>query len=167
MLTEPSARPDVYDESIFKLLLDYEVARSQRYANPLSLLRIGLALINPTHVEAANAPIALANILNVRLRRADIPARIGNDFVVLLPNTNETNARIVCERLLRITVGTQRTSLGLTTRVTICIGLASHGGGPNLNGERLMYEAESALKQARAVGPQTYRAYTDTALRRS
>jgi diguanylate cyclase (GGDEF)-like protein len=167
MLTEPTARPEIYDENIFKLLLDYEVVRSQRYANPLSVLRIGLALINPTNVEATNAPIALASTLNARLRRADIPARVGNDFVVLLPNTNETSARIVCERLLRITVGTQRTSLGLATRVTICIGLASHGGGSNLNGERLMHEAESALKQARAVGPQTYRAYTDTALRRS
>lgn len=167
MLTEPATRSEVYEEGVFKLLLDYEVARSQRYASPLSLLRIGLALINPTQVEMANAPLALAQILNARLRRADIPARSGNDFVVLLPNTNELNARKVCERLLRITVGTQRTTLGLTTRITICIGLASHGGGPNLNGERLMHEAESALKQARTVGPQTYRAYTDTAIRKS
>jgi diguanylate cyclase (GGDEF)-like protein len=167
MSPEPAARPEIYDESVFKLLLDYEVARSQRYGNPLSLLRIGLALVNPTHVEADNAPVALANTLNVRLRQSDIPARIGNDFIVLLPNTNETAARIVCERLLRITVGTQRTSLGLATRVTICIGLAIHGGGSNLHGERLMHEAESALRQARAVGPQTYRAYTDTAIRKS
>lgn len=162
MLPETAARPEIYDESVFKLLLDYEVARSRRYASPLSLLRIGLALSNPVSEETVNAPIALAQILNSRLRRADIPARIGDEFVVLLPNTNEINARTVCERLLRITVGTQRLNSGATTRVTICIGLASHSGGPTLSGERLMYEAEAALKQARAMGPQTYRAYGDT-----
>lgn len=167
MSTESTARPEIYDEGVFRLLLDYEIARSQRYASPLSLLRIGLALINPSETEAGNAPVALATMLNMRLRRADIPARIGNDFVVVLPNTNETNARTVCERLLRITVGTQHTPLGFTTRVTICIGLASHIGGANLNAKRLMHEAESALKQARAIGPQTYRAYTDTAIRKS
>lgn len=167
MLSDSASRPEIYDENVFRLLLDYEVARSQRYANPLSILRIGLALINPSQAEAGNAPMALANMLNMRLRRADIPTRIGDDFVVLLPNTSENNARTVCERLLRITVGTQHTPLGFTTRVTVCIGLASHVGGANLNGERLMREAETALKQARAIGPQTYRAYTDTAIRKS
>ena len=83
-----------------------------------------------------------------------------------MPNTNELSARVVCDRLLRITVGTQRTPLGFATRVTICIGLASHSGGPNLNGERLVNESEAALKQALALGPQTYRAFTDTAIRK-
>ncbi len=167
MLSDPAPRPEIYDENVFKLLLDYEVARSQRYASPLALLRVGLALINPTQVETSNVPTALATMLNMRLRRADIPARIGNEFVILLPNTNETAARTVCDRLLRITVGTQHTPLGFTTRVTICIGMTSHSGGPNLNGERLMHEAESALRQALAIGPQTYRAHTDTAIRKS
>lgn len=166
MLSESDPRSEVYDENVFRFLMEYEVTRSQRYTSPLSLLRIRLALINPTSVETSNAPVALAHILNNRLRRADIPGRIGDDFVVLLPNTTLLNARTVCERLLRITVGTQRINSGIATRATICIGLASHSGGPTLNAERLLYEAEAALKQALAAGPQTYRAYGDTVRKR-
>lgn len=166
MLPEQAARAELYDENVFKLLLDYEVARSQRYSNPLSLLRIEIALTNPTQMEKTNAPTALATILNMRMRRADIPARFGNGFAVLLPSTNETAGRTVCDRLLRMMVGTQHTPMGFTTRVNICVGLASHNGGPEISSQQLINEAEMALKQALALGPQTYRVYSDTALRK-
>lgn len=166
MLQQHSNQSELYDESVFKTLVEFEIARSLRYPSPLSLLRIGLALINPTQTEVANAPTALATMLNMRLRQADIPARIGDEFAVMLPNTNEVGARTVCERLLRVTLGTQNTPLGFSTRVTICIGLASHDGGPNLNAEQLMSEAEAALQQARSIGPQTFRAFTDTMIRK-
>ncbi len=166
MLSQPSSpRPEIYDETVFKLLMDYELARSQRYATPVSLVRIGLALINPSHAEAESAPSALAAMLNMRLRGADIPARIGNEFAILLPNTNESASRAVCERLLRITLGTQHTPLGFSTRVTICIGATSRNGGQPATANQLMQEAESALKNARARGPQTLHLYSDTALR--
>lgn len=157
---------ELYDESVFRTLMEYEVSRSQRYPTPLSLLRIGLALINPTQTEAANAPITLATMLNMGMRQADIPARAGNDFLVLLPHTNDVGARTLCERLLRITLGTQNTPLGFTSRVTICIGLSSHDGGPTITADGLMNEAEAALKQALAIGPQTYRAFSDTMARK-
>ncbi len=153
---------ELYDENVFRALMEFEVTRSRRYPSPLSLLRIGLALVNSTQAEIENAPAALATMLNMRLRQADIPARLGDEFLVLMPNTNEIGARAVCDRLLRITLGTQHTPLGFTTRVTICIGLASHKGGPGIDAETLMSQAEAALKQARALGPQTYRAFSDT-----
>lgn len=166
MLSQPSSpRPEIYDETVFKILTDYELARSQRYVTPVTLLRIGLALINPTHAEAESAPAALAAMLNLRLRAADIPARIGNEFAILLPQTNESASRAVCERLLRITLGTQHTPLGFSTRITICIGATSRNGGQPASSSQLMQEAESALKNARARGPQTYHLYSDTALR--
>ncbi len=165
MTNELGAQNNLYDEYVFRLLLEHEVAYAQRYPTPLSLLHIGLALINPTQAERENAPIALAKILNSRLRRADIPARIGSDFLVLMPNTDEKGPRAVCERLLRTTLGTQQIEPGFATRVTICIGMASHPGGPTLSAERLMHEAKMALKQALALGPQTYHAYGDTLIR--
>jgi diguanylate cyclase (GGDEF)-like protein len=166
MMPEQAARAELYDENVFKLLLDYEVARSQRYSNALSLLRIELALTNPTQTETINAPVALATILNMRMRRADIPAFFGKGFAILLPNTNEASARTVCDRLLRMMVGTQHTPMGFTTRVNICIGMSSHSGGAELSSEKLLSEAEAALKQALALGPQTYRVFTDTNLKK-
>ena len=166
MVEQASNQSEIYDENVFRTLMEYEVSRSQRYPTPLSLLRIGLALINPTQTEMVNAPIALATMLNMRMRQADIPARTGNDFLVLLPNTNDTGARTVCDRLMRITLGTQNTPLGFTSRVTICIGLSSHDGGPTITADGLMNEAEAALKQALAIGPQNYRAFSDTMARK-
>ena len=166
MLRKFSSQSELYDENVFKMLVEYEIARFQRYPSPISLLRIGLAPINPTQEEAANAPTALATMLNMRLRQADIPARIGNEFVVLLPNTDEISARVVAERLLRIAVGTINTPLGFSARVTICIGLACHSGGPIFTAERLMSDAEAALRQARSVGPQTCRSFSDTLIRK-
>ncbi len=154
-------QPSLYDESVFRILLDYEVTRSQRYVSPISLLRMALALGNPTPQEIKNAPLVLAALLNSRLRSADIPARVGNEFLVLLPATDESGGRIVCERFLRITPGTHTAPLGLTSRVAVCIGLASHPGGSSLNTTRLMQEAEAALKEARTRGTQTYVAYSD------
>ena len=168
MQSQPSVpRPEIYDETVFKLLMEYEVARSIRYETPLSLLRIGLALLNPIETEINNAPAALASMLNMRLRGADVPARIGDEFAVLLPSTNESAARSVCERLLRITLGTQNTPLGFATRVTICIGLASRGGHSAFTAGQIMEEAMTALRHARSMGPQTYRSYTDTMIRRT
>lgn len=162
----PSSDPNIYDEGVFRVLTEYEITRSRRYGGPVALLRIGLALIQPTQAEAESAPLTLASMLNACLRRADIPARIGNEFVVLLPNTDEMGARAICERLLRITLGTQNTPLGFSKRITICIGSTSHGSTAALTVEQLMREAEESLKSARARGPQTYHAYSDTVSRR-
>ncbi len=166
MLAQTSGRSNIYDEGVFKILMEYEVARSQRYASPLSLLRIALVLNKPSPGEAENAPLVLAAMLNARLRGADIPGRISDEFVVLLPNTDEIGGRVVCERFLRITPGTHTTPLGFSARVAVCIGLASHGGGKNLNAAQLMREAEEALKIARTRGPQSYHAFSDTVTRR-
>ncbi len=155
----------LYDESVFRILLDYEVTRSQRYVSPISLLRITLAISNPTSQEVKGAPAVLSTMLNSRLRSADIPAKVGNDYLVLLPATDESGARIVCERFLRITPGTHTAPLGFSSRVAVCIGLASHPGGSSLNTSRLMQEADAALKEARTRGPQTYVAYSDIVIK--
>ena len=165
MLAQTSGRSNIYDEGVFKILMEYEVARSQRYKSPLSLLRIALVLNKPSRGEAENAPLVLAAMLNARLRSADIPAKIGDEFTVLLPNTDEIGARVVCERFLRITPGTHTTPLGFSSRVAVCIGLASQRGGPNLNVEQLIRESAEALKIARARGPQNYHVYSDTITR--
>ncbi len=163
MQTQPQDSATIYDESVFKILMDYEIGRCQRYASPISLLRIGLLPgRNPSENTKPPADI-LPIMLNARLRKADIPARIGNEFVALLPVTDEANARIVCNRLLRVTHGTFTVPLGFSTPISICIGLSSHLGGEGLNGEKLMQEAERALREARAHGAQSFAAYSDIA----
>lgn len=152
----------IYDEDVFKILMEYEIKRSQRYASPISLLRIKLISGHSDLTDSQSPSAALAIMLNTRLRKADIPSKIGNEVFVLLPATDETSARAVCSRMLRVTHGTFTAPLGFTSPLSICIGLASHPGGEGLSAERLMQEAELALREARAHGAQTYSTFSDT-----
>ena len=79
--------------------LDEEISRCRRYRTPLSLV-----MIDPDHFKAVNDqfghPIgdtilsAVGNVLSERVRLGEVAARIGGDeFAVLLPNTNLAGAR--------------------------------------------------------------------------
>ena len=166
MTEQTGSGPSVYDETVFNLLFAHEIARAQRYAGPVTLLRVGLVYRHPSEGEQENAPHVLGALLNARLRRSDIPARLGDEFVVLLTSTDHIGGRAVCERLLRLTPGTQTTPLGFSPGVAVCIGMSTHGGGPGLNGEQLMHEAVEALQIARARGQQSYHVYSDTVRRK-
>jgi diguanylate cyclase (GGDEF)-like protein len=148
--------PNLYNESVFRLLMDYEIKRSQRYVSPLAMLRLAIVMDHPTKHELEDAPSVLANLLNSRLRAADLPAKLEEGYAVLLPSTDEAGARAVCERFLSAATGTHFTPNGQTTRLGICIGMTSHVGGPTLQADKLFKEAEAALLKARQLGPQHY-----------
>ena len=94
------------------------------------------------------------------IRAADLPARIGKEYAVLLPSTDEPGGRAGCERFLSAATGAHLTTHGLATRLSICIGMTSHTGGPTLQAETLFQEAEAALAKARLRGPQSYVVYS-------
>lgn len=89
----------------FDAALDAESARFQRYERPLSVLLVDLdhfKQINDTHGhEAGDAVLQLvARTLEHELRDNDIPARFGGEeFVVLLPETDRRHAQDAAERL--------------------------------------------------------------------
>ena len=156
-----SELPNLYNESVFRLLMDYEIKRSQRYISPVTLLRIAIVTPNPSAPELELGPSVLAGLLNSRLRAADLPARIGSEYAVLLPTTDTAGGRAVCERFISATAGTHTTLRGYSIRLAICIGMTSHPGGPTLAAEPLLQEAEAALAKARSRGPQNYLVYAD------
>ena len=152
--------PSLYDENVFRLLMDYEIKRSQRYISPLTLLRLAIVIDHPSAQEIKAAPIALASMLNSRLRAADLPAKFGNEYAVLLPATDEAGGHAVCERFLSAAAGTHYTSKGIATRLAICIGMTSHAGGPTMQADTLIHEAEAALAKARSRGQQNFVIYS-------
>lgn len=89
----------------FDAALDAENARFQRYERPLSVMLVDLdhfKQINDTHGhEAGDAVLQLvARTLELELRDNDIPARFGGEeFVVLLPETDRSHAHDAAERL--------------------------------------------------------------------
>ncbi|MBI3739638.1 MAG: diguanylate cyclase [Chloroflexi bacterium] len=151
----------LYSWDVFKILLDYEVNRSQRYPNPLTLLDMSIEPQpnTPEIVKAAETNIAV--LLNSRLRSADIPAHFKEDYFVLLPITDEPGGRAVCERMLSIFKGPFATEHGEPYTLSVRIGLTTSLGGSNLSAEVLIQQASSALKNALSQSSKLYVSYSD------
>ena len=138
----------------FDELLDLEVERARRTGRPLSVLFGDLdnfAYVNEEQGhEAADAALELvARDLGKWKRRIDRAARVGGDeFALLLPETDEHGAHILAERLRR---ATHRSFGDAPVPLTICFGVASHPchGGDSAT---LMRSAERAMLAAKQFG---------------
>jgi two-component system cell cycle response regulator len=86
--------------------LETEVARARRYRRALSILLMdldGLKSINDTcgHPAGDEALQHVARSLKMELRKTDLPGRYGGDeFLVLLPETDAVHAVAVARRIL-------------------------------------------------------------------
>ena len=86
--------------------LEREVARSQRFGRPLSLLMVDLddfKLYNDTfgHPAGDKALQVLAQTLEENIRRVDLAARYGGEeFLIVLPETPSEKALVVAQRIV-------------------------------------------------------------------
>ena len=147
---------DVYNIDVFQILLTYEIARSKRYAAPMTLIQIEAkpTAFVPEALKAA--PLIFSSVLNAHLRSADIPARSGNLFTLLLPNSDKHGALAVCERLLSMFKSKLEDPAGNPVTFTIHMGVTTHPGGEGLTKELILEKAGEALKQSKLKGPNTY-----------
>lgn len=135
-----------------------ELARAQRYGNTLSLFMLDIdhfKVINDTHGHKAGDLVLqrLSQIMRETLRTVDLIGRIGGEeFAVLLPETNLQAAFEVAERL-REKIATSDVILegGLPLRFTVSIGItALQPHDTNL--DILLNEADRALYRAKSAG---------------
>lgn len=95
----------LYNRRYFDETLADHIEAATRYGRELSLVLFDLDRfkhINDTHGHAAGdeALRQFANLLKQTARKADIACRIGGDeFAVILPETNRTSAGIFAERV--------------------------------------------------------------------
>jgi diguanylate cyclase (GGDEF)-like protein len=94
----------VYNTRAFFDFLQKEIERSRRYKRPISLIYLDLdnfKTINDTlgHQTGNSALAIVAGTLKNSVRLTDIVARFGGDeFAVLLPETEQEAARAIAER---------------------------------------------------------------------
>jgi len=160
-LSQIDGLTEAYNRRAFDELLKAEIARSDRYRRPLSLLMVDvdhLKVVNDTFGHQAGDEVLrrVAWLLKRSVRNCDIVARYGGDeFGVILVETGKTDAISAAHRLGRLVQGTGRARDELPPRedrgVTISIGVASYPTDAGGRAE-LVEKADQALYGAKAEG---------------
>lgn len=134
-----------------------EVERARRFNRPLSLMIMDLDHfkgVNDRHGHPFGDKVlrTLAEVGRVNLRQTDLFARVGGEeFVVLMPETNADMAAQIAERLRRQLSAAPVIDGEVAASVTISIGIAAYGAdAPSM--EMLMAQADRALYAAKAQG---------------
>lgn len=149
---------DLYNRRVFFELFEYEIARAQRQEYSFALLVIdfdNFKLINDNYGHAAGDKYlqAVAKLLRECLRPGDIIGRYGGDeFVVILPETDLDGAEQTAQRLLAAGESlTVETADGQRIHATFSIGIAlypHHGTEP----KDLFLMADSMMFKAKQLG---------------
>jgi diguanylate cyclase (GGDEF)-like protein len=138
----------------FDELFEAELTRTVRQSRPLSVVIgdvDGFQAVNDALGEKAGDAMlqALVKEIGKWKRRSDTAARIGGDeFALLLPETDERGAFLVAERMRR---AAQRLAGDEATSLTMSLGVATHpahGDDPEL----LLRAAGHALEAAKELG---------------
>ncbi|WP_422016761.1 diguanylate cyclase domain-containing protein [Roseateles sp.] len=145
----------------FDQRLQLEWARAVRSGAPLSLV-----LLDVDHFKKYNDRYGhpagdgclrqVAGALGAQARRpADVAARVGGEeFALLLPDTDAAGARDTAERIRSAVarLGIAHEASATAAHVTVSIGVATCRPGPACTAEDLMKHADQALYAAKAQG---------------
>lgn len=146
----------LYNLRFFNRSLETEHQRATRFGRSYSLIFLdldGLREVNTRDGHMAGAQVLkhVGEFLIQRIRRIDLPARIGGDeFVVICPETEKVAVRLVADRLRH---GIQRlqNENGTPLGITASIGIASFPEDGDLP-EEILQRADRALYEAKALG---------------
>ena len=144
-----------------------EISRAVRTRSPLAIAMLDIdhfKVVNDSygHLAGDKALRAVTGVLREQLRSYDLAGRFGGDeFALLLPQTRETQALGIAERLrtriaaMSIPVGEDATA-GPRVRLTVSVGVVSLDRiGPELSD--LLAAADAALYLAKQTGRDTTR----------
>ncbi|MEN2984977.1 MAG: diguanylate cyclase [Dictyoglomaceae bacterium] len=146
----------------FEEIYQKEVSRAKRYNRPLSVMILDMddfKLLNDTYGHLFGDQILkeIANLLKKACRKGDTIGRYGGDeFAIILPETNIENSNKVAERILRkiknnpiITPNKKKISLNIS------IGIASYPED-TLEPDKLLALADKAMYEAKIYGGGQY-----------
>jgi diguanylate cyclase (GGDEF)-like protein len=136
--------------------LKEEIERASRYQRDLSLIMFDLDHFKEVN-DAYGHPVGdqvlteVANCCASLIRNCDTLARYGGEeFCVLLPETAQTAALALAERLRAGVAGLSIKAGNVAISITISLGVASHA--PGLFGETLLQITDAALYRAKESG---------------
>lgn len=147
---------NLYNRKYFIDIAEREIERALRYQHPISLLIADLdhfKQINDNfgHLAGDTVLKRLGAIINTSVRTVDTAARFGGEeFCLLLPETDLENASFVAEKIRRNTETAAIEYDGERIQTTLSVGVAQLAPGESL--EKLMNRADQALYSAKELG---------------
>jgi diguanylate cyclase (GGDEF)-like protein len=155
LLAHQDALTNLPNRRGFMRELDRLVARVARYGDSAAMLFVdldGLKLINDSfgHRAGDEALVQVANLLSHGVRRSDLVARIGGDeFGILLENTDEPNAHETATRLVNLIGSCVFAHDGETLPLSVAIGVGMITGEESpeavmAHADREMYRRKAA-----------------------
>jgi diguanylate cyclase (GGDEF)-like protein len=159
----------LYNHGFFANRLTQEIERADRYNTDLTLMMLDLdhfKKVNDTygHVVGDEVLIEIARTIKHQVRGFDIPARFGGEeFTVILPETDSESSCIVAERLRnaikKLSFSTQKGKFG----IAVSIGIAGFVHGSNMTDDILIEHSDQALYYAKEHGRDSVVMYKDIA----
>jgi diguanylate cyclase (GGDEF)-like protein len=156
-LSQTDPLTGLFNRSQLFVTLEREVSRTRRSDRGFCVLMIdldGLKAINDTigHLRGDDVLRTVGTIITGSIRTVDSAYRFGGDeFVVLLPETDIVGAFVVAEKIRAGTEEIGVTIGGLEDLTSVSIGLVSHPED-GLTAEELMAAADRAMYQAKRLG---------------
>ena len=160
---EPAAAEDrvtgLFSASAFLAALQNETRRAKRYDLGLSVLYVDLdnfREINERHGELVGGILLreVAILIKNKIRDIDVAARLaGEEFGVILPETERMGAFLVAERIRREVErhGLRRNADGRPIGLSVSLGVARYPEDAT-TADRLVERAEEALHLAKSRG---------------
>jgi len=153
-LSETDEMTGLMNRRSFSDVITSEHNKSVRYNRAYSILMVdadGLKIINDKHGHEAGDKLitTLAETIESCMRDTDSLARYGGDeFVVLLPETNNQQAKDAGERIRKAVENTSFDMKGNLIKATVSIGVSSYpedaddAEGALINADRALYKSK-------------------------
>ncbi|MFH1783657.1 MAG: diguanylate cyclase [bacterium] len=152
------ALTELFNQRYFQVRLAEEINRARRYVRPLSLIMLDIDYFKNYndvngHLKGNILLRGIAQILKNSARGVDILSRYGGEeFVVILPETDLADAQAVAEKIRKavedtVFEGEEKQPLG---KITISGGVAVYR--QNITEDQFIGRADEALYRAKELG---------------
>jgi diguanylate cyclase (GGDEF)-like protein len=145
----------IFNRRYFELRIAEEIERARRFGRGLSVIMMDIDQFKRLndefgHLLGDEVLRQVSSVFHRELRKMDVSCRYGGEeFAILLSETNSAEAQIVAEKLRILVEGWEFP--GVPRSVTISGGIASYGDHGTTRDE-LIKEADAALYSAKQAG---------------
>ena len=156
----------LYNRRYFMEALEREMARAKRYGTSLVMCMMDLdhfKRVNDTYGHTAGdmVLVEIGKILTECIRQSDLACRYGGEeFAVILPDTDVKKAKDVYERFRKIVAGHPFKHNLSQFNITISMGITSYNNLMDQSPIEILELADKALYQAKEAGRNQLVEYT-------